>query len=105
MRRMLLTALAIATLVSSGILLQRAAVKAHAPAPVTDAKATDAGFFQLAANVCGPGGCVPVQVRRLDKHQIHKAITTTTAPPSLQQTLPPQLMRPSVLPGLPHTIS
>ena len=46
MRRMLLTALAIATFVSSGILLQRAATKTHAPAPEADAKTTDAGFFQ-----------------------------------------------------------
>jgi hypothetical protein len=82
MRRMLLTALAIATFVSSGILLQRAATKTHAPAPVADAKTTDAGFFQLAANVCGAGGCVAVQVKRLDKHQLHK----TTAPQTTPQT-------------------
>jgi hypothetical protein len=75
MRRMLLTVLAIATFVSSGILLHRAVLKGHTPAPVADAKATDAGFLQLAANVCGSGGCVAVQVKRLDKHQLHKAPT------------------------------
>ncbi len=80
MRRMLLTALAIATFVSSGILLQRAAIKTHAPAPVTDAKTTDAGFFQLAANVCGASGCVAVQVKRLDKHQLHKTTVPQTTP-------------------------
>jgi hypothetical protein len=83
MRRMLLTALAIATFVSSGLLLQRAAIKSHAPAPVTDAKASDAGFFQLAANVCGGNGCFAVQVKRLDKHQLHK-----TVPQTQQQLLP-----------------
>jgi hypothetical protein len=88
MRRMLLTALAVATFVSSGVLLQRAVVKTHAPAPVTDAKATDAGFFQLAANVCGAGGCVAVQVKRLDKHQLHKTTAPQTLPQSLQHGLP-----------------
>ena len=86
MRRMLLTALAVAIFVSSGILLQRAAIKAHPPAPVTDAKATDAGFFQLAANVCGVSGCVAVQVKRLDKHQLHK--TPQTTPLTLPHGLP-----------------
>ena len=85
MRRMFLTALAIAAFVSSGILLQRAAVKTHAPAPVTDAKASDAGFLRLAANVCGAGGCVAVQVKRLDKHQLHKP---ATPPQSSQHGLP-----------------
>jgi hypothetical protein len=89
---MFLTALAIAAFVSSGILLQRAAIKTHAPAPVTDAKASDAGFFQLAANVCGGGGCVAVQVKRLDKHQIHKTATPQT----------PQRLQ---LHGLPGSIS
>jgi hypothetical protein len=79
---MLLTALAIATFVSSGILLQRAAIKTQAPAPVAGAKASDAKLFQLAANVCGAGGCVAVQVKRLDKHQIHKA----PVPPVTPQT-------------------
>jgi hypothetical protein len=84
MRRMLLTAVAIAIFVSSGILLQRAAIKAHPPAPVTDAKATDAGFFQLAANVCGAGGgCFAVQVKRLDKHQLHKTTPAQTTPQTL----------------------
>jgi hypothetical protein len=86
MRRMLLTALAIATFVSSGVLLQRAAIKSHAPAPVTDAKASDAGFIQLAANVCGGGGCVAIQVKRLDKHQLHKP--ATTPPQALPHGLP-----------------
>ena len=86
MRRMLLTALAIATFVSSGLLLQRAAIKSHAPAPVTDAKASDAGYLQLAANVCGGSGCVAVQVRRLDKHQLHKP--AATPPQSLPRGLP-----------------
>jgi hypothetical protein len=86
MRRMLLTALAIATFVSSGLLLQRAAIKSHAPAPVTDAKASDAGFFQLAANVCGGNGCFAVQVKRLDKHQLHKP--AATPPQSLPHGLP-----------------
>jgi hypothetical protein len=84
MRRMLLTALAVATFVSSGILLQRAAVKTHAPAPMIDAKTTDAGLFQLAANVCGAGGgCFAVQVKRLDKHQLHKTTTPQTTPQTL----------------------
>jgi hypothetical protein len=83
MRRMLLTALAIAIFASSGFLLQRSAIKAHPPAPVTDAKATDAGFFQLAANVCGAGGCVAVQVKRLDKHQLHKTTPAQTTPQTL----------------------
>jgi hypothetical protein len=83
---MLLTALAIATFVSSGLLLQRAAIKSHAPPPVTDAKASDAGFLQLAANVCGGSGCVAVQVRRLDKHQLHKP--AATPPQSLPRGLP-----------------
>jgi hypothetical protein len=87
---MLLTALAVAIFVSSGILLQRAAIKAHppAPAPVTDAKATDAGFFQLAANVCGVSGCVAVQVKRLDKHQLHKTAPAQTTPQTLPHGLP-----------------
>jgi hypothetical protein len=79
-----MTALAVATFVSSGILLQRTAVKTHAPAPALDAKAADADFFQLAANVCGASGCVAVQVKRLDKHQLHK----TTAPQTTPQTFP-----------------
>jgi hypothetical protein len=86
MRRMLLTALAVAIFVSSGILLQRAVIKAHPPAPVTDAKTTDAGLFQLAANVCGGSGCVAVQVKRLDKHQLHK--TPQTTPQTLPHGLP-----------------
>jgi hypothetical protein len=86
MRRMLLAALAVATFVSSGILLHRAALKAHTPAPVADdAKATDAGLLHLAANVCGAGGCVAVQVKRLDKHQLHKA---PTPPPGSTHGLP-----------------
>jgi hypothetical protein len=80
MRRMLLAALAVAIFLSSGILLQRSAIKAHPPVPGTDAKATDAGFFQLAANVCGAGGCVAVQVKRLDKHQLHKTMPAQTTP-------------------------
>jgi hypothetical protein len=85
---MLLTALAIAAFISSGILLQRAAVKTHPPAPVTDAKSTDAGLFQLAANVCGAGGCVAVQVKRLDKHQLHKTPEPQTTPQTLHRGLP-----------------
>ena len=80
MRRILLTALAAATFVSSGILLQRAALKTHPTAPLTDAKATDAGFLQLAAMVCGGSGCVAVQVKRLDKHQLHKTTVPQTSP-------------------------
>ena len=86
MRRTLLTAVAIAIFVSSGILLQRAAIKARPPAPMTDAKATDAGLFLLAANVCGVSGCVAVQVKRLDKHQLHK--TPQTTPQTLPHGLP-----------------
>jgi hypothetical protein len=80
MRRMLLTAIAIVAFISSAVLLHHAAAKSHTPPPVSDAKAADAGRLRLAANVCGMSGCVAVQVKRLDAHQIQKP-----APKGLQQ--------------------
>jgi hypothetical protein len=84
MRRMLLTAVAIVAFISSAVLLHHAAAKAHMP-PATDAKAADAGLLQLATNLCGNNGCVAVQVKRLDKHQLQKP-----APKSLQQYMLPR---------------
>ena len=84
MRRMLLTAIAIASFISSAVLLHHAAAKVHAQ-PVTDAKAADTGLLQLATNLCGNNGCVAVQVKRLDKHQLQKP-----APKSLQQYMLPR---------------
>jgi hypothetical protein len=84
MRRMLLTAVAIVAFISSAVLLHHAAARAHMP-PVTDAKAADTGLLQLATNLCGNNGCVAVQVKRLDKHQLQKP-----APKNLQQYMLPR---------------
>jgi hypothetical protein len=87
MRRTLLTAIAIVAFISSAVLLHHVAAKAHA-APVTDAKAADTGLLQLAVNLCGNNGCVAVQVKRLDRHQLQK-----TAPKPLPQSLQQALTR------------
>jgi hypothetical protein len=84
MRRMLLTAVAIVAFISSAVLLHHAAARAHMP-PGTDAKAADTGLLQLATNLCGNNGCVAVQVKRLDKHQLQKP-----ASKSLQQYMLPR---------------
>ena len=81
MRRVLLTAIAIAAFISSAVLLHHAAARVRTP-PVADAKAADSGVLRLAANVCGVSGCVAVQVKRLDQHQIQNQNST---PKTLQQ--------------------
>jgi hypothetical protein len=88
MRRMLLTAVAIAAFISGAVLLHHAAAaaKAHA-APLADAGTADTGLVQLAMNLCGNNGCVAVQVKRLDKHQLQKPVPKNL-PQGLQQTQP-----------------
>jgi len=86
MRRVLLTAIAIAAFISSAVLLHHAAARVHA-SPVTDAKAADSGLLRLAANVCGVNGCVAVQVKRLNQHQIQNT-TPKTLQQYMQQRLP-----------------
>jgi hypothetical protein len=85
MRRMLLRAIAIAAFISSAVLLHHAAAKIHMPS-VTDAKAANTGLLQLAVNLCGNNGCVAVQVKRLDRHQLQKPVPKTV-PQTLQQAL------------------
>jgi hypothetical protein len=62
MRGILLTALAAATILSSGMPLA-------APAALGAAIA-GTGLVQRATNVCGSNGCVRVQTTRLRKHQL-----------------------------------
>jgi hypothetical protein len=81
MRRSLLVALAVAMMASNGFILHRAAAMTLA-APSTLGVAT-AGMVQKATAVCGNNGCATVQVKRLDKHQLHK-----TVPQTQQQILP-----------------
>jgi hypothetical protein len=81
MRRSLVTALAVATLVSNGLILHRAAAMTLTPPSALGVAAP--GLVQKATAVCGNNGCVSVQVKRLDKHQLHK-----TVPQTQQQLLP-----------------
>ena len=87
MRRMLLVAVAIAAFISSAVLLHHAVVRVHTP-PVTDAKAADSGLLRLAGNVCGMNGCVAVQVKRLNQHQIQNNVAPKTLQQYMQQRLP-----------------
>ena len=87
MRRMLLVAVAIAAFLSSAVLLHHAVVRAHTP-PVSDAKAADIGLLRLAANVCGVNGCVAIQVKRLNQHQIPNSTAPKTLQQYMQQRLP-----------------
>lgn len=86
MRTMFLTAIAIVAFISSAVLLHHAAARAHT-SPVADAKAADTGLLRLATNLCGINGCVAVQVKRLDRHQLQKP-APKTLPQTLQQALP-----------------
>jgi hypothetical protein len=72
MRKLLLVAFAVAVLASNAVLLHRAAAMTlAAPSGLGNATAR-ACLLQKVTNVCGANGCVAVQVKRLDKHQIKK---------------------------------
>ena len=38
------------------------------------------GFVQMAVNICGNAGCVPVQTKRLNKHQLPKTTQPQAQP-------------------------
>jgi hypothetical protein len=83
MRRSFLTVLAVAILVSNGIILHRAAAMSLAAPSALGVATAGSELVQKATAVCGINGCVAVQVKRLDKHQLHKTI-----PQTQQQILP-----------------
>jgi hypothetical protein len=70
MRGILLTALAAATILSSGMLDKRAAAMPLAAPAALGAAIAGTGLVQRATNVCGSNGCVRVQTTRLRKHQL-----------------------------------
>ena len=82
MRRSLLVALAMATLASNGFVLHRAAAMTLAPPSALGVATPGAGLVEKATAVCGNNGCVTVQVKRLDKHQLRK-------PPPMVPARPP----------------
>jgi hypothetical protein len=83
MRRPLLAALAVAMMASNGFILHRAAAMTFAAPLALGGATAGTGLVQKATAVCGNNGCVSVQVKRLDKHQLHK-----TVPQTQQQILP-----------------
>jgi hypothetical protein len=72
MRRSLLTVLAVTILVANGFTLHRAAAMTLAGTSALGVATAGTGLVQKATNVCGNNGCVAVQVKRLDKHQLKK---------------------------------
>jgi hypothetical protein len=83
MRRSLFTLLAVATLSSNGFILHRAAAMTLAAPSVLGVATPGTDLVRKTTAVCGNNGCVSVQVKRLDKHQLHK-----TVPQTQQQILP-----------------
>jgi hypothetical protein len=71
MCKTLLTALTVATLLSSGMLGNRAEAMTLATRSALGAATADAGFVQRATNVCGSNGCVRVQTSGPRKHLSH----------------------------------
>jgi len=80
MRRSLVVALAVAMMASNGFILHRAAAMTLAAPSALGVATVGTWLVQKATAVCGNNGCVTVQVKRLDKHQLHK---------------PPQMVRPA----------
>jgi len=72
MRRSLLVALAVATMASNGFILHRAAAMTLAAPSALGVATAGTGLVQKATAVCGNNGCLTVQVKRLDKHQLRK---------------------------------
>jgi hypothetical protein len=83
MRRTLLVALAVAMMASNGFILHSAAAMTLAAPSALGVTTSGTGLVQKVTAVCGNNGCVSVQVKRLDKHQLHK-----TVPQTQQQILP-----------------
>jgi hypothetical protein len=57
---------------SNGSILHQAAAMMLAAPSALGVATVDTGLVQKATAVCGNNGCVTVQVKRLDKHQLHK---------------------------------
>jgi hypothetical protein len=88
MRKLLLVGFAAAVLASNAVLLHRAAAMTLAARSALGTATAPAGLVQKVTNVCGPNGCVAVQVKRLDKHQLHKTAVPQTTPQTLPHGLP-----------------
>jgi len=72
MRRSLLVPLAVAMMASNGFILHQAAAMTLATPSALGVATENTGLVQKAKAVCGNNGCVTVQVKRLDKHQLRK---------------------------------
>jgi len=57
---------------SNGFIPHQAAAMTLAAPSALGVATVDTGLVQKATAVCGNNGCVTVQVKRLDKHQLHK---------------------------------
>ena len=69
MREIILTAFAVAIILSGGVLGNRAeAMRLDTPSMLGVAAAR-AALVQQAVNVCGNSGCVPVQTKRVQHHR------------------------------------
>jgi hypothetical protein len=67
---------------SNGFILHHAAAVTLAPPSALGTGMSGAGLVEKTTAVCGNNGCVTVQVKRLDKHQLRK-------PPPMVPARPP----------------
>ena len=71
MRKTVLTALAVATILSGGMIWNQVHAMTRVVPLALGVAGADAALIQRATVVCGGNGCVPVQTSRPRKHRPH----------------------------------